>query len=102
MRDGAKLEKSELFCTFAVAVHSAQQLMCDRTACIRAIAAASRWGKGRYATLKLLAASFATAPECCVWIAAPRLEGVDLQLELLLLVALTLAILVHVHQPEVE
>jgi hypothetical protein len=79
-----RLNKHALFRLLAYTLYSAQHLMRDSAA------------------RRLLAVSFATAPESCVWIAAPRLESVDLLLELVLAVTLTFAILVRVQPQEVE
>jgi hypothetical protein len=79
-----RLDKRALFRLLAYTLYSAQHLMRDSAA------------------RRLLAASFAMAPEFCVWIAAPRLESFDLMLELLLAMTLTFAILVHVHPQEVK
>jgi hypothetical protein len=101
MRDGAKLDR-DLFRNLADAVYSAQHLMRESAARVRVVLSGSRWRKGRYASLDLHAAAFATGPESYVWIAAPRLASVALMLELLLAVTLTFAMLVHVQASEVE
>jgi hypothetical protein len=101
MREVARLDKAALFRLLAHTLHSAQHLVRDSAARVRVVASASRWGTGRYASLKLFAVPFATASESCVWIAAPRLESVDLLLELLVAVTPTLTILVYVNASEV-
>ena len=83
MRDGARLDKAALFRMLAYVPHAGQRLVHDSDARIRAIAAASRWGKSRSSTMELLAFALEPGPAARAWIAAPRFEIVDMLLELL-------------------
>lgn len=81
MRDSAKLDKAALFRMFAYVPHAGQQRVHNSEARIRAVAAASRWGKSRCSVMETLAAALAPGPAARMWIAAPRFEIVDMLLE---------------------
>jgi hypothetical protein len=78
------LDKGALFRMLGHVSHAGQQRVHDSQARIRVIAAGSRWGKSRCATLELLAFALEPGPAARAWVAAPRFEIVDMLTELLL------------------